>query len=147
MNTGFTSIPFKAESDSGFSSVNGVAKISAAGIVFEFEKKVLGFIGGGIKELKLPASEILDIKIKSGFFRFSGKVEVKVRSLMTISGLPISDGKLILKIAKDDVAECQEAAKGLLTAIKDMNRELPPVHTPVSRLFDESEDETKKLTD
>lgn len=146
MNSGYTSIPFKTESDSGMSSVSGIAKFSAAGIVFEFEKKILGLFGVGLKEVKLPLHQILDIKIKRGFFRLSAKVEIKVKDLAAIAELPINGGKLVFKISREDFEQCQQAINNLTNTVADYNKNLPPVHTPVSRLFDdESEDETKKL--
>ncbi|HVF45940.1 MAG TPA: hypothetical protein VNA17_00090 [Pyrinomonadaceae bacterium] len=45
----FTSVPFKAETNHGLSSVNGVAKFSSAGVVLEFESKLFGIIGGGVE--------------------------------------------------------------------------------------------------
>lgn len=63
----FTSVPFKTES--GLSQVNGVAKFSSAGIVLEFESKLFGLIGNGVKEVRLHLAEILDIKFRKGVFR------------------------------------------------------------------------------
>jgi hypothetical protein len=79
MNQGFTSVPFKAES--GLSSVNGIAKFSAAGIVLEFESKLLGLIASGVKEYKLPVAEILDVKFRKGFMKRGAKIEVRTRHL------------------------------------------------------------------
>ena len=67
---GFTSIPFKTES--GLSSVNGVAKFSTAGIVLEFESKLFGMIGTGVKENQImvlgfgPSKPIADNSTKQG---------------------------------------------------------------------------------
>ena len=49
----FISVPFKTETSHGIAQVNGVAKFSPAGIVLEFEKKILGLISEGIKEARL----------------------------------------------------------------------------------------------
>ena len=62
----FTSVPFKTESEHGLTQVNGVAKFSSAGVVLEFESKLFGLIGGGVKEVRLPKDEILDVKFKKG---------------------------------------------------------------------------------
>jgi hypothetical protein len=40
---GFTTIPFKTESEHGLTKVNGVAKFSSAGVVLEFEAKLFWF--------------------------------------------------------------------------------------------------------
>ncbi len=67
----FTSVPFKTES--GLSSVNGVAKFSSAGIVLEFESKLFGILPGGVKEVRLPVAEILDVKFKKGFVKVGAR--------------------------------------------------------------------------
>ncbi len=53
----FTSVPFKTETHHGLSSINGVAKFSTAGVVLEFESKLFGIIGGGVKEVRLQKVE------------------------------------------------------------------------------------------
>jgi hypothetical protein len=53
---GFTTIPFKSESEHGLTKVDGVAKFSSAGVVLEFESKLFGLIGGGVKEVRLPVA-------------------------------------------------------------------------------------------
>jgi hypothetical protein len=142
----FTSIPFKSESEHGITSVNGIAKISAAGIVLEFESKLFGLISHGVKEVRLHLTDILDVKFKKGVFRRSAKIEIRTRTIAKLAELPNSDGKLILKIVRDDFERALNAVEKLQ---KDMNAEtaaLPPPHTQVSELFDdENEDETKPL--
>ncbi|MEP6946295.1 MAG: hypothetical protein ABJA02_10285 [Acidobacteriota bacterium] len=139
----FTSIPFKAES--GMSSVNGVAKFSTAGIVLEFESKLFGLISNGVKESRLAVSEILDIKFKKGVFKRGSKIEIRARSLAKLNEMPNKEGRVTLKIESGDF----EHARDVVDMIqKEMNRRddaLPPAHTPISVLFDESEDETKEL--
>lgn len=146
MSQGFTSVPFKTETHHGFSSINGVAKFSGAGVVLEFEAKLLGLIGGGVKEVKIRKDEILDIKFRKGIFKRGAKIEIRTTTMAKLAELPSSDGKLSLKLTRDDFERGQEAVAQLqkdLTAHKDS---LPPVQTPVSSLFaDETEDETKLL--
>lgn len=144
MRSGFITLPFKAESENGLSSVNGIAKVSAAGIVFEFEKKLLGLFGQGIMEMKLPISEILYIRYKRGIFRLGAKIEITPKSLSVISELPRNKGKLILKIARDDMERAQ-AAVDRITKAAEEREALPPL-SPVSSLFnDEGEEEETKL--
>lgn len=145
MQSGYITIPFKAESENGLSSVNGIAKFSAAGIVFEFEKKILGIFGQGIAEMKLPISDILYIRYKRGFFRLGAKIEITPRSLSAISELPRNSGKLVLKVAREDMERAQAAVEKLTKAAEE--REALPPHSPVSSLFndDDGEDETKLL--
>ena|SRR3982750_1497088 len=139
----FTSVPFKTES--GFSHVNGVAKFSSAGIVLEFESKLFGILPGGVKEARLPLAEILDIKFRKGLFKRGAKIEIRTKTFTTLSTLPNKDGKLTLKLLPDDFDRASDAVDRLQKDLSQQNESLPPTHTPVSVLFDESEEETKRL--
>lgn len=141
----FTSIPFKSEADSGFSSINGVAKFSSAGIVLEFESKVLGLISKGVKEERLPMSELLDVKFKKGFLRRGAKIEIRLNSFTRLTELPNKEGKLTLKISHDDWERARDAVAKLHGDRTERAAALPPAHTPVSVLFDETEEETQEL--
>jgi len=140
----FTSVPFKTES--GLSSVNGIAKFSSAGIVLEFESKLFGILGGGVKEVRLPLVELLDVKFKKGFMKRGAKVEIRTRTFTKLVQLPNKDGKLTLKLVPDDFDRAQEAVTQIQKDLAGHIGEIPPPQTPVSSLFvEESEDETKEL--
>jgi hypothetical protein len=145
MNQGFTSIPFKTETAHGLTSVNGVAKFSAAGIVLEFEAKLFGLISNGVKEARLAIGDILDVRFKKGFLKRGAKIEVRPRSLMAFKGIPNEEGKLRLKVKAEDFESARDAVARMQKDLGEFSANLPPTHTPVSVLFDESEDETKKL--
>jgi len=142
----FTSVPFKAESEHGLTSVNGVAKFSAAGVVLEFESKLFGLIGGGVKEVRLPIDEILDVKFRKGFFKRLAKIELRMKTFGKLAELPNKNGKLTLKLVYDDFDRAQSAVEHLQKDLAQHEATLPPPRTPVSELFvEESEDETKAL--
>ena len=141
----FTSIPFKTQTNSGFSHVNGVAKFSSAGVVLEFESKLLGLISTGIKEARLATGEILDVKFKKGVFKRGAKIEIRTKSMTTLSSLPNSEGKMILNIQAVDFERARDAVAQLDRDLAEHTAQLPPTHTPVSVLFDEREDETQEL--
>ena len=61
--------------------------------------------------------------------------------------MPNSDGKITLKIKKEDFERAKEAVEKLQKDLSEHQEHLPAAHTPVSRLFDESEDETKELSE
>lgn len=146
MSNGFTSVPFKTETHHGFSSINGVAKFSSAGVVLEFESKLLGLIGGGVKEVKIRKEEILDIKFRKGVFKRGAKIEIRTTTMAKLAELPSSDGKLSLKLSRDDFERGQDAVVQLQKEMQEHKASLPPTETRVSSLFgDESEDETKLL--
>lgn len=141
----FTSVPFKTEGAHGFTSYNGVAKFSSAGIVLEFESKLFGVIPGGVKEVRLPLSELLDVKFKKGVFKYGAKIEIRTKSFATLAELPNNNGRVTLKIVRDDFELGQSAVARIQKDMAEHTAQLPPTHTPVSVLFDESEDDTKEL--
>jgi hypothetical protein len=140
--SGFTSIPFKTES--GFSSANGVAKFSAAGIVLEFESKFLGVFGTGVKEARLPLTELLDVKFRKGLFKRGAKIEIRLKSFTELTKLPNSEGKIVLKLSPDDHERARQAVEQLNKDLIEEKASLPPTRTPVSSLFDEIDEEGQK---
>jgi hypothetical protein len=147
MQQNFISVPFKSESSHGLAQVDGIAKFSAAGIVLEFESKWVGLIKTGVKEARLPLAEILDIKFKKGIFKRGAKIEVRMKTFAKLNEMPNDDGKITLKLGVDDFTRGQEAVERLQKELAGYLEDEPPLHTPVSRLFDEddNEAETKKL--
>ncbi len=140
MNQGFTTIPFKT--DSGMSSVNGVAKFSSAGIVLEFESKLFGLISNGVKEARLPIAELLDVKFRKGLFKRGAKIEIRLKSFTQLSELPNKEGKVILKLVPDDFESAREAVQRLQKDMAELSSAAPQPHTPRRSLFDESDDES-----
>lgn len=140
----FVGIPFKAEADGGFSSVNGVAKFSSAGIVLEFESKVLGLISKGVKEERLPIAELLDVRFKKGFLRRGAKVEIRLRSFTRLTELPNKEGKLTLKIGVDDWERARDAVLVIQKELGEHIASLPPPATSIVSTF-MSEDTTDDL--
>jgi hypothetical protein len=144
---GFTSVPFKTESAHGLTSYNGVAKFSPAGIVLEFESKILGMIPGGVKEVRLPIAEILDIKFKKGLFRLGAKIVIRTKTFAVLSAMPNDNGRVSLKLIRDDFELGRNAVEQINKDLEAYSAELPPPRTPVGELFqDESEEETKQLS-
>lgn len=143
MNQGFSSVPFKI--DDNLSQVSGVGKFSAAGIVLEFESKLFGIIKSGIKESRIALDDILDVKFKKGFFKVGAKIEIRLKSFAKLNEVPNKDGKITLKIARDDYERAQEAVAKLQKDLGNFQNSQLNAQSPVSRLFDESEDETEKL--
>jgi hypothetical protein len=70
-----------------------------------------------------------------------------MKTFGTLSQLPYKDGKLTLKLERDDYERGEEAVARLQKDMAEQQESEPPPHTPVSRLFDESEDETRELPD
>ena len=143
MHQSFTSVPFKTES--GLSSVNGVAKFSSAGVVLEFESKLFGLITTGVEEARIPLAEILDVKFRKGVLKRGAKIEIRLKNFTMLLEVPSSAGKITLKLVPDDFERARDAVAKLQKDMTEHTASLPPTHTPVSVLFDESEDETQEL--
>lgn len=141
----FISVPFKAAS--GFSEFDGMGKFSPAGIVLEFESKFLGFIKSGVRENRIAVDEILDVKFRKGFFKYGAKIEIRLKSFQQLTKLPNDDGKITLKIKRDDFDLAKEAVERLQKSMTEQQANLPPAHTPISVLFDDGEAETKELNE
>lgn len=144
----FISVPFKiSDAHHGFAPVDGVAKFSAAGIVLEFEAKIFGLMKTGVKEVRIPLAEILDIKLKSGSFDtkieklFGTKIELRLNNFATLSEVPNKDGKIILKVLRTD----RELAEKSLQVIEESRNKpiLREGESPVSLIYEE---DTKELS-
>jgi phenylalanine-4-hydroxylase len=140
----FISVPFKASSPNGMTEYNGIAKFSPAGIVVEFDSKLFGLISGEVKEVRIALDEILDIRFRKGIYKFFAQVQFRLQSFSKLSELPNDSGKVKLKIKRADFELAQKAVANLQKDLTGEHEFLPPTHAPLS-LFDESEDETKKL--
>ncbi len=142
--TNFISVPFKTES--GLSQIDGIGKFSSAGIVLEFESKLFGIIKNGVKEIRLSTADILDVRFRKGLFKIGAKIEIRLKSFAKLSELPNKNGKLALKIRRDDFQRAWEAVAKLQKDLTEYQESLPPTHTPVSRLFEDEETITRENT-
>ena len=113
MQQAFTSIPFETEKYHGLAKVNGFAKFSSAGIVLEFESKLLGLVSVGVEEGRIAIGDILDVKFKKGVFKRGAKIEIRTKSLAAMAGLPNDGGKLILKLKAEDFESGRDAVENL----------------------------------
>jgi hypothetical protein len=142
MQQSFTSVPFKI--DDNFSQIAGIGKFSSAGIVLEYEGKLFGIIKSGVKESRIALEEILDVKFRKGFFKRGTCIEIRLKDFVRQSKLPNKDGKITLKINPDDFERAREAVERLEKDLTERQESLPPPRSPVSRLFEENEDETNE---
>ena len=141
--TNFISISFKIDGSQtgGFKTVDGMAKISRAGVVVEFEAKIFGIMRTGIKEVRIPLAEIEEVRVGRKFFRHT--LEIWLNNFRTLSEIPNKTGRIILQISKADRPRAEQAARILQTARNESDA-LEILQTPVSRLFDETE-ETEEI--
>lgn len=140
----YISISFKIDGSQtgGFKTVDGMAKISRAGVVIEFEAKIFGIMKTGIKEVRIPLNEIEEVRVVKKFFKHT--FEIWLNNFRTLSEIPNKDGRVILQISKDDRPRAEQAARILQTARSETDA-MEILQTPVSRLFGDDE-ETGKLS-
>ncbi len=135
----FISIAFKIDGSQtgGFKTVDGMAKISRAGIVVEFEAKIFGIMKTGIKEVRIPLKEIEEVRVNKKFFKHT--LEIWLNNFRTLSEIPNKDGRIILQISKEDRPRAEQAARVLQTARSETDA-LEILNSPVSRLFGDDEE-------
>lgn len=143
MQEKFISVPFKI--DDNFSQIAGVGKFSPAGIVLEYEGKLFGIIKSGVKESRIALEDILDVKFRKGILKRGAKIEIRLKSFAKMSEMPNKDGKISLKIARDDFERAEAGVAKLQKDLTEHQESLPPTRTPVSRLFEGDDAETNNL--
>ena len=87
----------------GFAEGKGLAKASTTEIALEFVVKdtVLEVFKSGVKEIRIPRTEIDVVRLKRGWF--GAKVHIRVKSLKWLGDLPGCDsGEITLQIARRD---------------------------------------------
>jgi hypothetical protein len=147
MQQNFISVPFKAESAHGLTNATGIAKFSAAGIVLEFESKIIGLISSGVKEVRLPLNEILDVKFRKGFMKRFARIEVRTTTVAKMTEIPNENGKITLKLDRDDFERGAEAVERLQRQMSGPAQIDQPDNMRPRSLFgtDEDDIETKEL--
>lgn len=106
-------IHFKAESGHGLTYANGIAKFSSAGIIIEFESKFLGLFSNGVKEVRVSLADIHSITFKRGLLLLGPRIHLRLNSVAQASKLPTDNGKIVLKVAREDAAKAREAVARL----------------------------------
>lgn len=143
----FISVPFKASSPNGMTEYHGIAKFSPAGIIVEFESKLLGLISSEVKEVRVALDEIFDIRFRKGIYRFFAQIQIRLQNFTKLSELPNDGGKIKLKIKREDYELAQRAVEQTLRYLgendlsfledgDETNEQLPPAPTSVNELFD-----------
>jgi len=143
----FITVPFKADSPNGMMSYRGIAKFSFAGIVIEYESKILDLVGGEVTEIQIALDEIFDIRLRKGIYKFFGQIQIRLTNYKKVSQLPNSGGKIKLNIKRENYELAQAAVEQMLRYIKtddpatlesadEPDKSLPPVRTSVNELFD-----------
>ena len=94
-----------------------------------------------------PIGELLDVKFKKGVMKRGSKIEIRLNSFTRLTELPSNEGKITLKIERDDFDRARDAVDRIERDMSEHKATLPPPHPPLRSLFDESEDDTRDLED
>ena len=87
----------------GFAEGKGLAKASPSDLTLEFVVKdnLLNLLKSGLKEIRIPRTEIDIVRLKRGWF--GAKVHIRVKSMKWLAELPGCDnGEVILHVARRD---------------------------------------------
>jgi hypothetical protein len=146
MKPSYISIPFKIEGDN-MARGQGIAKFSPVGIILEFETSFLGFLNQEFKDIRIPRSEIMDVKLIHGLFNtnfekfFHTRIAIRLNSYQLMSQIPNKDGRIKMHIHRRD-RDLADAALAVLNSPEN-REELPPA-AGVRALFGDEAD-TKEL--
>lgn len=75
------------------------------------------------------------------------RIEIRLNSFSALTKIPNSEGKITLKIEREDFERARDAVERLKKDMADHQASLPPPHPPLRSLFDTSEDDTQELKD
>ncbi|HSU56421.1 MAG TPA: hypothetical protein VLT36_20345 [Candidatus Dormibacteraeota bacterium] len=108
-------VPFKLpDLIGGLAEGKGLAKASPQELALEFVVKetVFDVFKSGIKEVRIPRSEIEAVQLQQGLFR--DKLRVRVKSIACIQDLPNSEtGEVVLHIARRNRAQAGDVVSVL----------------------------------
>ena len=104
MNDPSVSLPFTVpDLFAGLAEGSGLANASPAELTLEFMVKdnILQVLKSGVKEIRIPQSEIASIELKQGWFR--SRLTIRLKSMKWLADLPTrNQAELILHIKRRD---------------------------------------------
>lgn len=94
-------IPFHFDSHGGFGEVKGLARLDEFGLELQFSTRdaVFGVIKSDMRSLRIPLDTLLSVRFSAGFLWLMPSIELRVRDLTVLTGLPESeDGRVKLRV-------------------------------------------------
>lgn len=94
-------IPFHFDSHGGFGEVKGLARLDEFGLELQFSTRdaVFGVIKSEMRSLRIPLDSLLSVRFSAGFFWLMPSIELRVRDLKVLAGLPESEeGRVKLRV-------------------------------------------------
>lgn len=94
-------IPFRFESHGGFGEVKGLARLDEFGLELQFSTRdaVFRVIKSDMRSLRIPLDSLLSVRYSAGFLWLMPTIELRVRDLKVLEGLPESEeGRVKLRV-------------------------------------------------
>jgi hypothetical protein len=94
-------VPFHFDSHGGFGEVKGLARLDEYGLELQFSTRdaVFGVIKSDMRSLRIPLEALLSVRFSAGFLWLMPSIELRVRDLAVLAGLPESEeGRVKLRV-------------------------------------------------
>lgn len=84
------------EAYGGMAECHGALRLLPEGLQLEFQARegFLGLLKGGVKEVSIPWSGLMDLKLKAGWF--TTRMRLVVKSVRSLDGVPGAVGSQVL---------------------------------------------------
>jgi hypothetical protein len=94
-------VPFHFDAYGGLGAVKGLARIDEHGLELQFSTSdaLFGLLKSGQRSLRVPLESLLSVRYCAGWFWSMPRIELRVRDLAALKGLPESDqGRVSLSL-------------------------------------------------
>ncbi len=86
-------VPFQFDAYGGFGTVQGLARLDEQGLELQFSTSdaLFGVLKSGARSLRVPLDALLSVRYTAGWFWLMPVIELRVRDIRALKGLPESD--------------------------------------------------------
>ena len=108
-------IPFHFDSHGGLGEVKGLARMDEYGLELQFSTRdaLFGVIKSDLRSLRVPFDALLSVRYSAGFLWLMPSIQLRVRDLQVLAGLPESEeGRVTLRIKFGDRHDGRAGAQG-----------------------------------
>jgi hypothetical protein len=94
-------VPFHFDAYGGFGTVQGLARLDEQGLELQFSTSdaLFGVLKSGTRSLRIPLDALLSVRYTAGWFWLMPAIELRVRDVTALKGLPESDqGRVSLSL-------------------------------------------------
>jgi len=99
------SVPFHFDTYAGFGEVQGIARLDELGLELQFSTRdaLLGVLKTSTRRVRIPVEALLSVRYRAGWFWLMPTIELRVRELSVVKGLPESEqGRVTLSLKLRD---------------------------------------------